>query len=39
MSADSAARLHEHSLETVVINGGILADDEQRVEEQKNVYG
>lgn len=30
--------LHEHSLDTVVINGGILADDQQRVEDQSKVY-
>jgi hypothetical protein len=37
--SDFATFLHEHSLDTVVINGGILADDEQRVEEQRSVYG
>lgn len=31
--------LIEHSLDTVVIDGGILADDLQRVEDQKKVYG
>jgi hypothetical protein len=36
---DFATFLHEHSLETVVINGGILADDQQRVEDQRDVYG
>jgi phenylpyruvate tautomerase PptA (4-oxalocrotonate tautomerase family) len=36
---DFATFIHEHSLETVVINGGILADDQQRVEDQRNVYG
>ena len=36
---DFATFLHEHSLETVAINGGILADDQQRVEDQKNAYG
>ena len=35
---DSAAFLHEHPLETMVINGGILVDDQQRVEDQKAVY-
>jgi len=35
---DFAAFLHEHSLETVVINGGILADDHQSVEDQNAVY-
>lgn len=36
---DFATFLHEHSLETVVINGEILADDVQRVEDQAKVYG
>lgn len=36
---DFATFLHEHSLDTVAINGGILADNEQRVEEQRSVYG
>lgn len=31
--------LIEHTLETVVLNGGILADDLKRVEEQAAVYG
>ena len=35
---DFAIFLHEHSLDTVVINGGILADDQQRVEEQRDAY-
>jgi phenylpyruvate tautomerase PptA (4-oxalocrotonate tautomerase family) len=35
---DFAIFLHEHSLDTVVINGGILADDQQRVEDQKDAY-
>lgn len=35
---DFATFLHEHSLDTVVINGGILADDQQRVEDQAQVY-
>ena len=35
---DFAIFLHEHSLDTVVINGGILADDQLRVEEQKDAY-
>jgi phenylpyruvate tautomerase PptA (4-oxalocrotonate tautomerase family) len=33
-----ATFLHEHSLDTVVINGGILADDQQRVEAQQEAY-
>lgn len=36
---DFAIFLHEHSLSTVVINGGMLADDQQRVEDQARVYG
>ena len=36
---DFAIFLHEHSLDTVVINGGILADDHQRVDDQRAVYG
>jgi phenylpyruvate tautomerase PptA (4-oxalocrotonate tautomerase family) len=35
---DFAIFLHEHSLDTVVINGGILADDQQRVEDQRDAY-
>jgi hypothetical protein len=35
---DLAIFLHEHSLDTVVINGVILADDLQRVEEQREAY-
>ena len=31
--------LHEHPLATVAANGVILADDQQRVEEQQKVYG
>lgn len=31
--------LHEHSLNTVVLNGQILADDQQRAEAQREVYG
>lgn len=34
-----ATFLHEHTLDTVVIDGGILADDLQRVEDQTRVYG
>lgn len=34
-----AVFLHEHTLDTVVIDGGILADDQQRVEDQGKVYG
>ena len=30
--------LHEHSLDTVVIDGGILADNQQRVEDQRKAY-
>ncbi|MEV6877806.1 hypothetical protein [Amycolatopsis sp. NPDC051128] len=36
---DFAVFFHEHSLTTVAINGGILADDIQRVEDQAEVYG
>lgn len=36
---DFALFLHEHTLETVVINGHLLADDLQRVKEQEAVYG
>jgi hypothetical protein len=36
---DFAIFLHEHSLDTVVINGEILADNQHRVEEQEMVYG
>ncbi|CAL9530232.1 hypothetical protein SUDANB95_03986 [Actinosynnema sp. ALI-1.44] len=36
---DFATFLHEHSLETVVINGGILADDGERVQAQTKAYG
>jgi hypothetical protein len=35
---DFTAFLHEHSLDTVVLNGGILADDLQRVEDQAKAY-
>lgn len=35
---DFATFLHEHSLESVAINGGILADDQQRVEDQREAY-
>ncbi len=35
---DFAVFMHEHSLDTVVINGGLLADNQQRVEEQAKVY-
>jgi hypothetical protein len=31
--------LHEHTLDTVGMNGGVLADDHQRVEDQTSVYG
>lgn len=30
--------LHEHTLDTVVINGAILADDAERVREQAEIY-
>lgn len=30
--------LHEHSLDTVIINGQILGDDQQRVADQSKVY-
>jgi hypothetical protein len=33
-----AVFLLEHALDTVVINGRMLADDQQRVEEQARVY-
>jgi hypothetical protein len=36
---DFAVFLMEHSLETVAINGGILADDQHRVEQRGQVYG
>ncbi len=36
---DFALFMHEHTLETVVINGRLLADDLQRVKEQEAVYG
>ena len=35
---DFAIFLHEHSLDTVVINGRILADDAQRVADQTEAY-
>lgn len=35
---DFAIFLHEHTLDTVVINGGVLADDQERVAEQSRVY-
>lgn len=31
--------LHEHSLDLVAVDGQILADDQQRVEDQREVYG
>lgn len=34
-----AVFLHEHTLDTVIIDGGILSDDLQRVEDQTAVYG
>jgi hypothetical protein len=30
--------LHEHSLDVVAVDGGILADDQQRVEDQREAY-
>jgi hypothetical protein len=30
--------MHEHSLDLVAVNGGILADNQQRVDEQRKVY-
>jgi hypothetical protein len=30
--------MHEHSLDLVAVNGGLLADDQHRVEEQSKVY-
>jgi phage baseplate assembly protein W len=30
--------LHEHSLELVAVDGVVLADDQQRVEAQRNAY-
>lgn len=33
-----ATFIHEHPLELVAVNGGILADDQQRVEDQKLAY-
>jgi hypothetical protein len=35
---DIAIFMIEHSLDTVAINGGILADDQQRVEDQASAY-
>lgn len=35
---DIAIFMIEHSLDTVAINGGILADDQQRVEDQRAAY-
>lgn len=35
---DFATFLHEHLLETVAVNGNILADDRQRVEDQAEIY-
>ena len=36
---DVAIFLNEHTLDTVAIHGGILADDTHRVAEQEAVYG
>jgi hypothetical protein len=36
---DFAIFMHEHPLDTVAVNGGLLADDQQRVEDQAKVYG
>jgi hypothetical protein len=30
--------LHEHSLDLVAVDGVVLADDQQRVEDQRNAY-
>jgi hypothetical protein len=30
--------MHEHSLDLVAVNGDLLADNQQRVEEQRRVY-
>lgn len=30
--------IHEHSLDLVAVNGGLLADDQQRVKDQAEVY-
>jgi hypothetical protein len=30
--------MHEHSLETVALKGGLLADDQQRVADQREAY-
>jgi phenylpyruvate tautomerase PptA (4-oxalocrotonate tautomerase family) len=30
--------MHEHSLDLVAVNGGLLADDQQRVEDQGKAY-
>ena len=30
--------MHEHSLDLVAVNGTLLADDQQRVEDQKKAY-
>ncbi len=30
--------MHEHSLDLVAVNGSLLADDQQRVEDQAKVY-
>jgi hypothetical protein len=35
---DFIAFLHEHSLDVVAVNGNILADDQQRVEDQTEAY-
>jgi hypothetical protein len=31
--------LQEHSLDLVAVNGGVLAEDQQRVEDQAQIYG
>ncbi len=36
---DFAIFMHEHSLDTVALHGGLLADDQQCVEDQAKVYG
>jgi hypothetical protein len=35
---DFISFLHEHSLDVVAVNGGLLADDQQRVEDQAAAY-
>lgn len=35
---DFAIFMHEHPLDRVAINGGLLADDQQRVEDQREAH-